>query len=144
MVVDYGKNKTNRVKVKSPSYLAVHHLKNNGVITYKRIMELILKNEQSEFLSVFDEYGSYFDKAERKYKEYLENVYKEIADIKDRKFENKKDYAMAVKDSHCPAFFFKVYKGEYKFNEFKKYVFDIGAEKISEILKLKDEKRYEN
>jgi hypothetical protein len=141
VVVNYGKNKTGRVKIKSPSYLAVHHLKNNGVVTYKRIIELIIKNEQSEFLSVFDEYKPYFDKAEKKYNEYLEKVYKEIVEIKDRKFENKKDYAMAVKDTHCSAFFFKVYKGEYKFNEFKKYLFDIGAEKISEILKLKDENK---
>jgi hypothetical protein len=137
VVVNYNKDKVKRVKVKSASYLAAHHMKNNGVITYKRILELIIKNEQSEFLSVFDEYKPYFDKAEIKYNEYLNNVLKEIEEIKDKKFETKKDYALAVKNNHCPEFFFKVFKGEYKFNEFKKFIIDCGGEKIAEILKLK-------
>lgn len=137
VVVEYDKNKTKRVKVKSPSYLAVHHMKNNGVISYNRIVELILKNEQSEFLSVFAEYKIYFDKVENKYLELLKNLQEEVNSIKDKKFESKKDFALTVKDFHCPDFFFRVYNGEYKWGEFKKFLFNKGSNKVTEILKLK-------
>jgi len=137
VVVEYRKNKTNRVKVKSPSYLAVHHLKNNGVVTYNRIMELILKNEQSEFLSIFNEYKQYFDVAENKYLDLLKVFQEEISSVKDKKFETQKDFALAVKNFRCPDFFFRVYKGEYKWTDFKKFLLEKGSNKVAEILKLK-------
>src|SRR5690606_7473422 len=34
-----------RIKVKSPAYVAVHHLTTNGVVTKERIVELIRQNE---------------------------------------------------------------------------------------------------
>lgn len=137
VVVEYNGNNTRRVKVKSPSYVAVHHMKNNGVVTYNRIMELILKNEQSEFLSIFDEYKPYFDKAEAKYLELLEISQKEINSVREKEFETRKDFALAVKDFHCPDFYFKVLKGEYDWYDFKKFLFDKGSNKVVEILKLK-------
>lgn len=46
----------NRVKVKSPSYVAVHHLKGQGILTPKKAMILIVNNEIDEFLNYFSEY----------------------------------------------------------------------------------------
>lgn len=51
----------NRVKIKSPSYVAAHHLKENGNVNRKRILEIIEANEMNEFLSYFPEYGKYID-----------------------------------------------------------------------------------
>lgn len=44
-----------RVKVKSPKYLQVHRLRGEQVMSPKRIMELVLMNEQEEYLTYFKE-----------------------------------------------------------------------------------------
>lgn len=129
----------NRVKIKSPSYLAVHHLKNNGVVTYKRILKLILQGETDEFLAYFPEFKPYFDKAQAKYDDYLASMTKVINDIKTKTFDNRKDYALAVVKSPCPDFFFKVLDKKYNFDQFSDYVQEAGAEWLSKTLKLKDE-----
>jgi len=51
----------NRVKVKSPLYVALNHL-SQGVTTHGNIVEIIRKNEQDEFLSYFPEFHEVFKK----------------------------------------------------------------------------------
>jgi len=51
----------NRVKIKSPAYVACHHLKENGNVNRKRVLEIIEANETDEFLGYFPEYKKYFD-----------------------------------------------------------------------------------
>lgn len=47
----------NRVKIKSPEYVKVHHLATlKGLITTERLIDLVIKNEQDEFLAYFPEY----------------------------------------------------------------------------------------
>ena len=41
--------------MKSFAYLAVHHLKNNGVMSYRRAVELVRTNEIDEVLAYFPE-----------------------------------------------------------------------------------------
>lgn len=43
-----------RIKVKSPAYVAVHHIRGEG-LNPKRIKELVLTNEQDEYLQYFPE-----------------------------------------------------------------------------------------
>lgn len=45
-----------RVKIKSPSYVALHHLRLNGPVTEARILEVIESGEGSEFFGYFPEY----------------------------------------------------------------------------------------
>lgn len=49
-----------RNKVKSPAWVRVHHLHNNGVITDRRIIDIVKNNEQEEFLTYFPEYKNRF------------------------------------------------------------------------------------
>lgn len=144
VVVEYSKDKVKRVKIKSLSWCAAHHIKNNGVITYKRIMELIIKNEQSEFLSIFPEYMSYFNIAEEAYKNLLHGLENKIRCVRDRVFSNKKEYALAVKDSMLSCFFFEVIKpgSLYKYEDYKRFIIEkVGSERLANnILKLKDRK----
>ena len=47
----------NRIKIKSPEYLLAFHMNNNGVITIKRIINM-MKNEQiDDFLAYCPEYS---------------------------------------------------------------------------------------
>ena len=63
------KDKFNRrLKIKTPLYFELHHLINNGVITYKKALELVINNDYDEFLSYFSEYKDFFDKVIYDYK----------------------------------------------------------------------------
>lgn len=68
-----------RVKIKSPAYVAAHHLRNNGVTSRGRVLDLIERNEQSEFLGYFPEYKDVFDDVESK----LNNFFQQIRDAID-------------------------------------------------------------
>ena len=129
-----------RVKIKSPAYVAVHRLKNNGAITYKRIIELLFANENEEFLVYFDEYRSMFDSVKLTLDKYISDMIPYINKIKDMKFDSKKEYAMEVLKTPISNFLFEVYKGNYKWDEFDKYIRKIPVDRLVDILKLKEAK----
>lgn len=107
----------NRVKVKSPAYVNAHRLVNNHTVNKEKVLDLILHNEQSEFLSYFPEYRDIFVDIEMKLSvwkyrlEYLENIIRAVEsaneNITDKQFAlfNKK---MSGKDN---AFGFQLHKG---------------------------------
>ena len=129
----------NRVKVKSPAYLSVHHLKNNGVLSARRVMDIILKGEQSEDLSLFPEFTEYFETATTIFTEFKFNLINEISEIRNMNFGSRKDFAMTVNKTKLPAFFFQVYDGKYTYDDISKYFNEVmGGEKIANMLKLKD------
>lgn len=70
-----------RVKIKSPAYVSAHYLKNNGVNSRSRILSIIEKNEQSEFLGLFPEYTDLFNEIETKYKNIKQQMLDAISDV---------------------------------------------------------------
>ena len=82
----------NRVKIKTLLYFEMHKAKNNGVITLERIVDLILRNDDEEFLSYFVEYRPKFS--------YIRNVREKILsrieEIKDltKNYSSKKEIAL--------------------------------------------------
>ena len=51
----------NRVKIKSPAYVTAHYTVANGVITKKKLLKIILANEEEEFLVYCPEYKETID-----------------------------------------------------------------------------------
>lgn len=90
-------------KIKSPSYLVAHRIKGEG-LTPKRIRELVVINEQDEYLAVFPEDEKYFTN-------YIESW----NGVKDKCIEvmsatanviNQKEFALLVKDyPYCGVLF---------------------------------------
>lgn len=82
-------------KIKSPTYLACHRIKGEG-LTPKRIRELVVINEQDEYLAVFPEDKKYFDpyteawSTLQKQCDLVMNLYGNVDD--------QKGFALAVKD----------------------------------------------
>ena len=77
-----------RIKVKNPRFVAIAHMRNNGNISPKRILFLIMENEHHEYLKYFDTDKPYFDFIEGEYKESiarLELIYNETMSIEDQK-----------------------------------------------------------
>jgi T4 RnlA family RNA ligase len=63
-----------RVKVKSPSYCAVHHLKGEGgVMSYRRAVEIVRANEIDEICSYFEEFRSALEECKSKFWKLVED-----------------------------------------------------------------------
>jgi len=86
----------NRIKVKNPTYVDLHHLKGNGEITPKRIADVVFRGETDEVLSYFPEFGEFFLPYQNAYDRFI----KEVHDVWERTkgIENRKEFAMEVKD----------------------------------------------
>jgi hypothetical protein len=120
-----------RIKVKSPSYVAVHHLVSE--LSDKRLLELIRKNETAEFLTYFPEYKIYIDELLNKinaFEAYIEQVLR--AQIDGVHFETRKDFALVATKTRFPAFLFSYYDGKVK--SASEWLWAMNNEKILEVL----------
>lgn len=94
-------------KIKSPAYVAVHHLRGEG-LNPKRISQLVLTGEEEEYLKYFpedrDHIEPYVD-ALAKVKTQMVQVYERHKDI-----ESQKDFALAVKEYPFSAVLFQARK----------------------------------
>lgn len=98
-----------RIKIKNPAYLAIAHLRENGVISPKRIAKLIFLEDEEEYLGYFPEDKKYFDPYKDAYIDFRENlqyIWTCVKDIKDQK-----EFALEVKDLEISAFLFAMKKG---------------------------------
>ena len=64
----------NRVKIKSPTYVALHHMKNNGVLSYERGLEIVRGNELAEVLTYFPEFKEHLEKIKERYDKAVEDL----------------------------------------------------------------------
>lgn len=82
-------------KVKSPAYVAVHHLRGNGTPNINRVMELVCVGEQDEYLTYFPEDEGYFApvvEAKAELLEKMDHAYSAIKGIEDQK-----EFALHIK-----------------------------------------------
>lgn len=101
--------KFNRVKVKSPRYVALHHLKGNGAATDRRVIDLWKAGEVDELLAHFPEL-----------KVDVEPVLNAIADVveaatdcfwKVKSLPSRKAIALAIRDLPYASVIFKLLDG---------------------------------
>ncbi len=64
----------NRVKIKGVAYVAVHHLRGEGGLNNKRIIEMIKSNSLDDFLSVFPEYSDAFYNVQVKLENWIDEI----------------------------------------------------------------------
>lgn len=97
----------NRVKVKSPQYVAVAHLKD--AFTTRRLLEIVRTNENSEFLSYYPEYNELYCDIKAKYENkvgFIEGFYEAIKEIDDRK-----QFALTAKEQDFSGILFGIKYG---------------------------------
>ena len=131
----------NRVKIKSLAYVDAHHIKGNGVLTEKRILEILLANEEDEVLVYFPEYSKVFDEMNQRIIRkalILDAQWKRIKarlDCKD--IASRKDLAMFLKDhsEYDLGFIFKMLDGRYKFS--KDYLMKLPSDKLLRMISEK-------
>jgi hypothetical protein len=121
----------NRIKVKSPQYVALHHM-TDGMST-RRMLEIVRTNEGSEFLSYFPEWENVYKEVKDKYFALLievnqcYNMYKGIA--------NQKDFALAVKELPYSGALFNMRSG--KIQTFEEFFKSIPIKNLESMLNLK-------
>lgn len=65
----------NRVKVKSPTYVSLHHMRNNGVLSFARGVEIVRGNEVDEVLTYFPEFGDHLRKIKDDYNRFVAEIH---------------------------------------------------------------------
>lgn len=96
----------NRVKIKNPAYVALHHLKNNGVPTISNLLGIIRKNEVEEFLTYFPECRSVVKQCKNKIDLIFKEIENEIALLENKQFSTQKDFAQEVKNKKFSSYYF--------------------------------------
>ena len=99
-----------RVKIKNPSYVAVHHLRENGVPSIKRIFALVLENEQDEYLSYFEQDRPLFEPVIAEVEAYRQALMSNWETVKH--IEDQKEFALAVQKFKGTPFFFNAKKAK--------------------------------
>lgn len=122
----------NRVKVKSPAYVEVHHLKGNDELNIKSIIEMIKTNETDEFLSYFPEYEGAFNSIRERIEIFIFLLERELDEIQQKTYETQKDFALAVKDKPFSGYYFLWRKTGVKPRE---WVWGLESNKIKEFIK---------
>ena len=125
-----------RIKCKNPQYVAVAHMRENGGVSPKNVLNLVIANEHFEYLKYFGCDKPYFDFVEDIYAEIknrIASIYQEHKDIKDQK-----EFALTIMPKTVYAFekgvIFSLRKnGNTVDNELK----DVGAKKIAIGINLK-------
>ena len=81
------------------AYLAVSNLRLNGLINEKRIILLVLMNDQDEYLQYFPEDQSEFDPYIEAYETMILDIDKHW--VAHKEIEDQKEFALAIKDCHA-------------------------------------------
>jgi len=98
-----------RIKLKSPSYVAIHHLRNDGCLSPKNITYLVMNNEYQEYLSIFPEDTEFFMpyiKSHTQLLQHINDLWRETHNIEDQK-----EFALKVKDTSIASIMFQLRKG---------------------------------
>lgn len=130
-------SKYHRVKVKSPAYVKAHRLVNNGSVTVEKIIDMILINEQDEFLSYFPEYRDDFNRINNaliKYQNHLIKLEKETL-LKCSEIKDRKEFALWATEigGQDSVMCFKLFDS--KINNWKDYYNVLTTKKIIERIK---------
>lgn len=124
----------NRVKIKSPKYLALHHLRGNGNPSPKRALEVWLGGETQEILSAFPEWMPLFSEVEDRFhllQDTLDHVYAGLKDIPVQK-----DFALKAVKVRCSGALFAVRAG--KAESVEAYLRAMPVDRLAELLELKE------
>jgi len=138
----------NRIKVKHPGYVAIHHLKGDDGPSHKKMFKIVCTGELSEVLTYFPEWRPVFDEVS----EVFEDTLKELSKDYDRitnivnglvpagSIANvgllQKEFASHAVKTKCPDALFRMRAGKIK--SFREYFETIGVDQCMKIMGKKE------
>lgn len=132
----------NRIKVKTPQYVALHHMRDG--MGSKRMLEVVRSNESEEFLTYFPEFKSMHAQVKEKYNELREKIEQSWDKVKDmpkggtpeESKQRQKEFALAVKSTPFNGVLFGLRSGNIE--TVKQGLRDMNIKYLMESLKIKD------
>lgn len=101
-----------RIKVKKPEYVAIHHLRDNGVVSPKRILDLVWSGEHEEYLNYFEEDRDLFQPWINAVSVFYDEMLKAFETIVLPNANlSQKDFALMIKDLPYKSILFELRKG---------------------------------
>ena len=136
VVVDFNYN---RVKIKSHAYVAAHHLKNNGVITYSRVLDMIKANGQDDFISIYPEYTEVFDEVSGRLLSFIGECINLLKEFNQTNFNTRKDFAVWAVSKKFPSLLFLLLDEKIGNTEadIEAYILSIESEKLLKMIGVK-------
>jgi hypothetical protein len=101
----------NRVKIKSPSYLTLHHAK-DGFQSQRAFVEVARNGEAPEVIAAFPEYQEKLDEVNKSLSLLVGNIRFEYERIKH--IETQKEFALLAMKTRCPGALFSLRAGKVK------------------------------
>lgn len=98
-----------RLKIKNPSYLAIAHMRDNGIVSENRVIKLVMENDHEEYLIHFEEDQKLFQPYIDAYSYMIEDINKVWDEAKD--ITSQKEFALIVKELPISGVLFKKRKG---------------------------------
>jgi hypothetical protein len=125
-----------RLKCKNEKYLAIAHMRENGTLTPRHVMELVLHNDYQEYLSYFPEDQKYFDLVIDVYTKSLTKIKQFVNDFMN--IESQKEFALKIVPL-CTKLETGVLFSIRKTKQTPEHILcDMGGKKVAEHLGLKD------
>ena len=128
---------SNRIKVKSPEYLMAAHLRNNGAITKKKIIEYFRNNQLDDFLAYCPQYKETVEQIRTAYRAIIEEIEDECEKVYEAgPYATRKDFALAIKDCKWKSYLFDLYDrpaGEL-YNPVQ-WLLDMPLQKMADLIK---------
>lgn len=106
----YGTDQAPAFKMKNPAYVAAHHLRGEGVLTPRRVMDLLIINEIDEYLSIFPEDMEKMMPYIYAYQLMWEDI--EYVWGQSKHIEDQKEFAKFVSDFNCMHMMFRLRQGQ--------------------------------
>lgn len=126
----------NRCKVKSAAYVAIHHLKGEGILTPRKALELIRMNEVVEFLNYFNEYRTNFEQLGNQYEALINDIQNDWEHHQPMidQCESRKDKALYIQ-ANCKYVSYAFGVLSSKFSNSRVYVADLHPDKVLQMIK---------
>ncbi|MCC0176315.1 2'-5' RNA ligase [Waterburya agarophytonicola K14] len=119
-----------RIKVKSPQYVAISHLKTG--FSSRRMLEIVVTNEGEEFLNYYPEWQELYQQIATQYNALIEEIEEQYY-----KYQNipvQKDFAIAVKNLSYSGILFALRAG--KSNSVKESLAQTSIYKLENLLNI--------
>jgi hypothetical protein len=118
----------NRVKVKHPGYVALHHAREG--MSQRAIVDIARRGEETEVFAAFPELRSLLEDARSRLFSLCETTSVEYEPL--RSIETQKDFALRAVKTRCPAALFAVRSG--RVNSFVEYFASVPIDRLIDML----------